>query len=124
MLMTYGRGRAEQLRVHPTFGSLLNLIPAIFCAYLVVLLVLESAAPGTPLACWGAAPLALYALAIVLQTAASVFASGLGRSLAAIPLLALSHILYGVGFWRGLFTNLDSGRSRARAEVRLEKVDQ
>jgi len=31
MLMTYGRGRAEQFRLHPTAGSLLNWVPPLFC---------------------------------------------------------------------------------------------
>src|SRR5207302_3883643 len=31
MLMTYGRGRAEQFRLHPTPGSILNFVPPLFC---------------------------------------------------------------------------------------------
>jgi len=38
MLRTYGRGRAEQFRSHPTPGSALNFVPPLFCLYLVVLL--------------------------------------------------------------------------------------
>jgi len=30
MLLTYGRGRAEQFRVTPTFGSALNFVPPLF----------------------------------------------------------------------------------------------
>ncbi len=30
MLMNYGRGRAEQFREHPTFGSTLNFVPPLF----------------------------------------------------------------------------------------------
>ena len=37
MLMTYGRGRAEQFRLNPTFGSALNFVPPLFCLYLVAL---------------------------------------------------------------------------------------
>ena len=37
MLMTYGRGRAEQFRVHPTFGSALNFVPPLFCVFLIAL---------------------------------------------------------------------------------------
>src|ERR1019366_3606265 len=37
MLMTYGRGRAEQFRLHPTRGSALNFVPPLFCLYLVTL---------------------------------------------------------------------------------------
>src|SRR5204863_9086759 len=36
MLMTYGRGRAEQFRLHPTFGSALNFVPPLFCLYLAI----------------------------------------------------------------------------------------
>ena len=34
MLVTYGRGRAEQFRLHPTPGSTLNFVPPLFCLYL------------------------------------------------------------------------------------------
>jgi cellulose synthase/poly-beta-1,6-N-acetylglucosamine synthase-like glycosyltransferase len=122
MLMTYGRGRAEQFRVYPTFGSLPNLIPLLFCVYLIVLLAVESAASGTHMALWGATPLALYGFCILLQTVASAFTGGVVRALAAMPLLAASHLLYGFGFWRGLFTKLPSSESRPHVEVRLETV--
>ena len=36
MLVTYGRGRAEQFRLHPTTGSALNFAPPLFCVYLVL----------------------------------------------------------------------------------------
>ena len=122
MLITYGRGRAEQFRVHPTAGSALNFVPPLFCLYLIALFLPALAGFGGPLARWSMAPLAVYALAIVLQTIASARSNGLARSLAALPLLAASHVLYGLGFWRGLFTRLNRGENRARAEVRLDKV--
>src|SRR4029077_9061028 len=31
MLLNYGRGRAEQFRLHPTVGSALNFVPPLFC---------------------------------------------------------------------------------------------
>ena len=37
MLLTYGRGRAEQFRLHPTPGSALNFVPPLFCVYLLAL---------------------------------------------------------------------------------------
>src|SRR5512137_671744 len=37
MLITYGRGRAEQFRLHPTPGSALNFVPPLFCLYLLAL---------------------------------------------------------------------------------------
>ena len=52
MLMTYGRGRAEQFRVHPTFGSALNFVPPLFCLYLLALPFLLALTPiGTLCSC-------------------------------------------------------------------------
>jgi cellulose synthase/poly-beta-1,6-N-acetylglucosamine synthase-like glycosyltransferase len=124
MLLTYGRGRAEQFRVHPTFGSTLNFVPPLFCLYLVVLPVIESMTfvPPARIPEWFAVPLAFYVLAILLQTLASMPARGVARSVAAMPLLVASHVLYGAGFWRGLFTKLNSGGNRPEVQVRLEKL--
>ncbi len=125
MLVTYGRGRAEQFRVHPTFGSALNFVPPLFCLYLLALLILSFLPLDdgiVSLRLWVCAPLLIYALAVVLQTLASIPSNGFFRSLAAMPLLVASHILYGLGFWRGLFTKLGPDENRLRAEVRLEKV--
>jgi len=128
MLLTYGRGRAEQFRLHPTFGSALNFVPPLFCLYLLALLAFAGFAAGGPLASfrlWAAAPLALYGAAIIWQTFVSAFTAGPARSLLALPLLAASHVLYGLGIWRGLFTVLPRGGSRRKAshfEVVLETV--
>jgi hypothetical protein len=117
MLLTYGRGRAEQFRLHPTHGSALNFVPPLFCVYL-------AAAP--PLALWIGpfvfGPLALYVLAVIVQTAVSAASKGLLRSLVASPLLVASHIFYGLGFWRGLFTRLKLPGEKPATEVNLEKV--
>jgi glycosyltransferase involved in cell wall biosynthesis len=113
MLMTYGRGRAEQFRVNPTFGSALNFVPPLFCVYLLALPFLGRI---------GLAPLCFYALALLAQAAALVPRGGIPRSLCAIPLMALSHVLYGVGFWRGLFTKLKPAGQRARVPVIIENV--
>jgi cellulose synthase/poly-beta-1,6-N-acetylglucosamine synthase-like glycosyltransferase len=126
MLRTYGRGRAEQFRLHPTFGSAPNFVPPAFCIYLVVLMLLVVIPLGdlAGLKLWAAAPLALYAVAILLQTAASIPSHGFVRSLLALPLLVASHVLYGYGFLRGLFTKLHTGEAEARPriEVALESV--
>jgi len=58
MLMTYGRGRAEQFRRHPTPGSALNFAPPLFCLYLLALLPLWWLTPLGKLSLW---PLAGYA---------------------------------------------------------------
>lgn len=122
MLMTYGRGRAEQFRVNPTFGSALNFIPPLFCLYLLALVAAGLVADIRLFASF-AAPLLLYLLAILGQTIASCFTSGWLRSLAAMPLLVVSHIFYGLGFWRGLFTRLQpGGQGPAAAAVTLEPV--
>ena len=122
MLITYGRGRAEQFRVHPTPGSALNFVPPLFCLYLAALSVSGLVWHGRWWVRWSAVPLALYLLAVVVQTVALVPAHGLQRSLAAMPLLVASHLLYGLGFWRGLFTRLQRGPSRPRLDVALEHV--
>jgi succinoglycan biosynthesis protein ExoA len=114
MLMTYGRGRAEQFRLHPTPGSALNFVPPLFVAYLLLVPLL---AWKFPLGLW---PLALYGLAVLGQTLASVPQHGLGQSLLAAPLLLASHVFYGVGFWRGLFTRLRPPGAPPATGVTLE----
>jgi glycosyltransferase involved in cell wall biosynthesis len=113
MLMTYGRGRAEQFREHPTFGSALNFVPPLFCLYLLML-------PFVP--CIGFVPLGFYVLALLLQTVALMPRGGILRSLCALPLIVLTHILYGIGFWRGLFTKLKPVGERSNVPVTLETV--
>ena len=93
MLMTYGRGRAEQFRLHPGPGSALNLIPPAFCLFIL----------ATPFAPFWTAPLwGLYWLILLVQT----LCIGKGiRRLGVFPFLFLTHLLYGLGFWKGLFTH-------------------
>jgi glycosyltransferase involved in cell wall biosynthesis len=104
MLMTYGRGRAEQFRVHPTFGSAPNFVPPLFCVYLVITggLLLSGRVWGK----FALIPLLAYALAVLAQVAVLATGGKVLHSLAALPLIVLTHILYGLGFWRGLFTSL------------------
>ncbi len=115
MLLTYGRGRAEQFRVHPTLGSALNFVPPLFCPYLLSLASLP----------WSGkivlVPLALYTLAVIAQ-ALRLPPGRIGRRLAVIPLILLTHVLYGAGFWRGLFTRLAPPGHRTAAEVHLERL--
>jgi len=120
MLMTYGRGRAEQFRVHPTFGSALNFVPPLFCVYLVLLPPL--------LMCFGKimlAPLVVYGAAVVAQAVVLAIRGQILHCLATIPLIVLTHVLYGLGFWRGLFTKLrrpGSPGDRPPAQVVLETL--
>ncbi len=114
MLMNYGRGRAEQFRLHPTLGSAPNFVPPLFLLYIVLTPLLPT------LLLW---PLALYAVAVIAQTMHSVAADvrrlhsnpessqSLLTSAATgadwwrvAPLIVVSHLCYGLGFWKGLFT--------------------
>jgi GT2 family glycosyltransferase len=117
MLFTYGRGRAEQFRLHPTPGSALNFVPPLFCVYLVATPLLVLALGPVVFA-----PLALYLLAVLGQTAVSMSSKGFFRGLLALPLLVASHIFYGLGFWRGLFTKLKPPGEKPVTEVNLERV--
>ena len=117
MLLNYGRGRAEQFRLHPTPGSTLNFVPPLFCLYL--------AAAATGSAWFGPvlfAPLGVYLLAVLIQTAVSMKTKGPWRSLLAAPLVVASHLFYGLGFWRGLFTRLRPSGALPSAGVKLERV--
>jgi cellulose synthase/poly-beta-1,6-N-acetylglucosamine synthase-like glycosyltransferase len=117
MLFNYGRGRAEQFRLHPTPGSALNFVPPLFCVYLVSAPLLALA--FSPIVF---APLAFYVLAVIGQTAVSMSSKGFLRSLLASPLLVASHVFYGLGFWRGLFTKLKPPGEKPATEVNLERV--
>jgi glycosyltransferase involved in cell wall biosynthesis len=125
MLMTYGRGRAEQFRVNPTFGSALNFVPPLFLVYLLTLpFVWTISFPADwrwvttvyhlPVVCYGAAAL--------LQTIALIPRGGPFRSLGALPLMVTSHLLYGLGFWRGLFTTLKPSGQQPDTPVTLETI--
>jgi succinoglycan biosynthesis protein ExoA len=119
MLMTYGRGRAEQFRLHPTFGSALNFVPPLFLVYLLSLISAVRVGPIILL------PLAAYGLCVLAQAGALGFGrkgATLGRALACIPLIFLTHVLYGFGFWRGLFTPLNQNKTGPQVEVKLEYV--
>jgi GT2 family glycosyltransferase len=118
MLLNYGRGRAEQFRLHPTPGSILNFVPPLFCLYLLALAGLAF----TPLRRWALVPLGLYAIAVAGQTLCSAAAHGPIRALLAAPLVVLTHVGYGIGFWRGLFTSLSASPARTAVEVTLEHV--
>lgn len=114
MLMTYGRGRAEQFRLHPTPGSALNFVPPLFCLYLALL-------PLALLWPWLLAPLTVYVLVVLVQALALVPRGG-GLAVPAFPLIVLTHLLYGIGFWRGLFTTLGKAHRREQTEVTIETI--
>lgn len=126
MLKTYGRGRAEQFRLHPTVGSALNFVPPLFCLYLLALLIgaaIVLVYPGFGrVEGIGLVPLLFYALALLGQAAALASGGQVLQSLATMPLIVLTHILYGLGFWRGLFTRLKPPEQREPVPVVLEHV--
>ena len=119
MLLTYGRGRAEQFRLHPSPGSALNFVPPLFCVYLLALPLLMTLTPFGK-ACL--VPLVFYVLAVLAQAAVLAAGGRVLQSLAAIPLIVLTHIFYGVGFWCGLFTTLRPPGQQPPGRVRLETV--
>lgn len=116
MLMTYGRGRAEQFRTTPTLGSLPNFVPPAFVAYLIAAIPVAFCWP------WVLAPLGLYLVAILLQTLVLIPHGGLIRSLCALPLLVASHVFYGLGFWKGLFTKLKPPGVKSNVEVKIQHI--
>jgi hypothetical protein len=119
MLRIYGRGRAEQFRLHPTPGSALNFVPPLFCLYLLASPLLLTL---TPIGKVCLMPLALYGLAVLAQAAVLAAGGRVLQSLAAIPLIVLTHILYGFGFWHGLFTTLRQPGQHPPGQVLLETI--
>jgi succinoglycan biosynthesis protein ExoA len=121
MLINYGRGRAEQIRLHPTPGSAPNFVPALFCVYLAALAVVAVCGSGTYLKLL-AIPLGFYGVALLAQAVALMPRGGVFKSVGAIPLIVLTHVLYGVGFFKGLLTSLKKSEQRPKTNVVLEHV--
>lgn len=120
MLLNYGRGRAEQFRLNPTAGSAANFVPPLFCLYVLTL-------PLLAFLPWNYGefllmPLGLYDIALLLQFFALLPLGGFIRSLCAVPLIVLTHLLYGLGFWRGLVAPIKSSGTKVRPTVVLEKI--
>jgi hypothetical protein len=123
MLFSYGRGRAEQFRLHPTAGSFINFIPPGFCLYLLAVLIL---APMRAFPSWALAlllaPLALYLAAVAVQSVAVMARTNFMSGLRALPLLALTNILYGAGVLRGFFSKIARIKPGGATDIRLETV--
>jgi uncharacterized membrane protein len=98
----------------------LNFVPPAFLCYLVVVIAGFVIAPafGRILSL----PLAIYGVAVLLQVGALAMRAPFARSVAAFPLIVLTHVLYGFGFWRGLFTRLNEPGNRQPVPVELESV--
>ena len=99
---------------------MLNFVPPLFLVYLVAEGIILLAVPriGYLLLL----PLGVYGLAVFVQACVLSASGQILRSLAAIPLIVLTHVLYGFGFWRGLFTALKVGTDRQSVPVELEVV--
>ena len=113
MLMTYGRGRAEQVRLHPTLGSLPNFVPPLFLLYLLV-------SPKLPQPLLF--PLPIYVAAVFVQAVVLIRPKQALWLLHLMGLIFMSHVLYGFGFWRGLFTKPKPASQKVSSEVKLEKL--
>jgi succinoglycan biosynthesis protein ExoA len=121
MLYSYGGGRAQQFRLHPTAGSFINFVPPAFCLYLVALLI--SAFVLRPsISALAAIPLALYLAAVLVQTFAVMARTTFMAGLRALPLLALTNILYGAGVLRGFFSKIAHVKPGGATDIRLETV--
>jgi cellulose synthase/poly-beta-1,6-N-acetylglucosamine synthase-like glycosyltransferase len=121
MLLNYGRGRAEQVRLHPTLGSAPNFVPPLFCVYLLAMAML-GVLGEMQLASRLLFFLEIYFVAVLAQAVVLMPRGGVVRSVCAIPLIVLTPVLYGVGFWRGLFTSLKPREPGAKTTVVLEKI--
>ena len=121
MLLNYGRGRAEQFRLQPTLGSAPNFVPPLFCVYLAALagFLIFGKSSFLPLLL---IPLLGYGMALLVQAAVLTAHGGIFQSICAIPLIFLTHLLYGIGFWRGLFTSLKPPEQRPKPPVTLETI--
>ena len=76
----------------------------------------------TPLGKLCLLPLAFYVLAVLAQGVSLAAGGQVWQSIAAIPLIVLTHLLYGFGFWRGLFTRLKPPGQPAPTEVKVETL--
>jgi cellulose synthase/poly-beta-1,6-N-acetylglucosamine synthase-like glycosyltransferase len=113
MLFNYGRGRAEQFRLHPTPRSAANFVPPLFCLFLLLLPFLPRYFNWV---------LAAYGAALLLQAAAVLPIKKLYWLPGIMYLIFISHVYYGVGFWRGCFTAPKPPPPSVAAAVRLEKL--
>jgi hypothetical protein len=66
-------------------------------------------------------PLALYGLAVIVQTLVLRGPSGRPQLWVA-PLILLTHLLYGAGFWRGLFTRVVKPSAERVSGIILENI--
>ncbi|MDB6024916.1 MAG: hypothetical protein JWM68_1139 [Verrucomicrobiales bacterium] len=116
MLLNYGRGRAEQVRLHPTAGSAPNFIPPAFCVFLFATPLIYLLTPAV-LVLWG-----FYFALVLIQTVALVSVTSPLQFVRVFGLIFISHVLYGLGFWKGLFTKPKRPSPSIASEIILEKM--
>ena len=116
MLFNYGRGRAEQFRLHPTPGSTANFVPPLFCVYLLVAPFLKSIGTLTLLAYW----VVVFGYSATVSVRDSSFPFWIAHVLRVAALTFLTHVFYGLGFWRGLVTRLKQ-KPALSGDVTLER---
>jgi succinoglycan biosynthesis protein ExoA len=113
MLLNYGRGRAEQFRLHPTLRSAPNFVPPLFCLFLLLL-------PFLPRVFWWVP--AVYGAAVLIQALAVTPLQKLPWCPVVAVLIFACHVFYGLGFWRGCLTKPKPPAAAVSAEVKLEKL--
>jgi hypothetical protein len=122
MLVFYGGGRAHQLRMHPTVNSIPNFVPPAFFIYLVALPFVPFIPGLQNFAVLALLPLALYLLAVVVQTAFIASRSGILLALYSLPLLIITTLLYGFGFLWGLIKPIPAPPPAPESDIRFERV--
>ncbi len=123
MLLFYGGGRAQQFRLYPSADVVINFIPPLFCLYLLAL-------PFLIAACFSMKtalvllllPLMLYLLVLLGQVINVAAQGNIGLAALAMPLIVLTNLLYGLGFWRGLFIKIKRPPPVAEKDIRFETV--
>jgi succinoglycan biosynthesis protein ExoA len=120
MLLNYGRGRAEQFKLHPTLGSAPNFVPPLFVIYLILEIATWFISPT--IGALGLVPLTLYGITLIAQSLALIPLGGVSKSICSIPLIFLTHVLYGFGFLRALVTPVKSAAAKPKVDVVLQTI--
>jgi energy-coupling factor transporter transmembrane protein EcfT len=111
--LNYGRGRAEQFRLHPSLRSAPNFVPPLFCFYLVALPFLPAEFR------WAAVA---YLAAVLVQGMAVLGWRKWYWLPRIMGLIFVSHVVYGLGFWRGCVTRPKPPPPAVLAAVKIEKI--
>lgn len=120
MLLNYGRGRAEQFRLHPTPGSALNFVPPMFVVYFALIhpAVILWPRPATLLLF---TPMCLYWLALMAEVLKAMPKFGVAPAIASFPVLFMTHLFYGLGFWKGMFSSIAKSKPTT-TEVVIDRM--